>query len=57
MLFREHLKENIAPEYGPDPYLKYEQLDHIITQLSQTKPSRYVQFICQWLPCRSKFYL
>lgn len=40
MKFGEHLKANIAPEYGKDAYLNYEQLDRIITELSRTKPSR-----------------
>jgi hypothetical protein len=43
MKYGEHLKQNIAPEYGPEPYLKYETADQIITELSSTKPSRYVQ--------------
>jgi len=43
MKFGQHLKDNIAPEYGPEPYLAYERLDEIISQLSETKPSRYVQ--------------
>ena len=42
MKYGEHLKNNIAPEYGPEPYLAYERLDQIITELMQTKPSRYV---------------
>jgi SPX domain protein involved in polyphosphate accumulation len=42
MKYGEHLKANIAPEYGPDPYLAYERLDHIIAELTQTKPSRCV---------------
>ena len=40
MKFGEHLKSNVAPEYGNDAYLNYEQLDRIIAELSQTKPSR-----------------
>ena len=40
MKYGEHLKNNIAPEYGPDPYLAYERLDQIIAELMQTKPSR-----------------
>lgn len=40
MKFGEHLKKNIAPEYGADSYLHYERLDQIISELSQTKPSR-----------------
>jgi len=42
MKFGEHLKTNIAPEFGPEPYLAYERLDQIITELAQSKPSRYV---------------
>jgi hypothetical protein len=42
MKYGEHLKNNIAPEYGAEPYLAYERLDQIITELMQTKPSRYV---------------
>jgi len=42
MKYGEHLKANIAPEYGPDPYLNYERADQIIIQLSSTKPSRCV---------------
>lgn len=40
MKFGEHLKANIAPEYGVDNYLYYERLDQIITALTETKPSR-----------------
>mmetsp|Transcript_8953 Transcript_8953/g.24820 ORF Transcript_8953/g.24820 Transcript_8953/m.24820 type:complete len:740 (-) Transcript_8953:189-2408(-) len=39
MKFGEHLKANIAPEYGEQAYLDYQQLDSIISELSQTKPS------------------
>jgi hypothetical protein len=42
MKYGEHLKQNIAPEYGPDPYLQYEKADQIISELTSTKPSRYV---------------
>jgi hypothetical protein len=42
MKYGEHLQENIAPEYGPEPYLQYEKADQIIVELSSTKPSRYV---------------
>ena len=42
MKYGEHLKNNIAPEYGPEPYLAYHRLDEIITQLAQSKPSAYV---------------
>lgn len=45
MKYGEHLKNNIAPEYGPEPYLAYERLDQIITELMQTKPSRYVECV------------
>jgi hypothetical protein len=44
MKYGEHLKQNIAPEYGPDPYLRYDKADQIITELSSTKPSRYVRY-------------
>mmetsp|Transcript_10452 Transcript_10452/g.22132 ORF Transcript_10452/g.22132 Transcript_10452/m.22132 type:complete len:727 (+) Transcript_10452:237-2417(+) len=37
--FGEHLKANIAPEYGADAYIKYQQLDAIIQKLSSTAPS------------------
>lgn len=40
MKYGEHLKHNIAPEYGPEAYLAYERLDQIITELTQTRPSR-----------------
>ena len=42
MKYGEHLKHNIAPEYGPDPYLSYDRLNEIINELTRTKPSRYV---------------
>ena len=37
--FGEHLKANIASEYGPDAYIKYEELDELIQKLSETAPS------------------
>jgi hypothetical protein len=37
--FGEHLKANIAPEFGPDAYIKYQELDDIIQKLSETAPS------------------
>ena len=40
MKFGEHLKSNIEPTFGPEPYLNYERLDRIISELSQTAPSR-----------------
>lgn len=40
MKYGEHLKSNIAPEYGAEPYLAYDRLDEIIMLLTQTKPSR-----------------
>lgn len=43
MKYGEHLKQNIAAEYGPEPYLRYDKADEIITELSSTKPSRYVR--------------
>lgn len=42
MKFGEHLKESIAEEYGPDPYLDYGKLDVIIRDLSEKAPARYV---------------
>jgi SPX domain protein involved in polyphosphate accumulation len=52
MKYGEHLKNNIAPEYGLEPYLAYERLDQIITELTETKPSRYVEefavFLVYW---------
>lgn len=43
MKYGEHLKANIAPEYGKEPYLDYEQLDKIISQLAQSKPSGAIE--------------
>ena len=40
MKYGEHLKQNIAPEYGAENYLQYERMDRIITELSETKPAR-----------------
>ncbi|KAG7350989.1 VTC vacuolar transport domain containing protein [Nitzschia inconspicua] len=37
--FGEHLKANIAQEYGADAYLDYQGLDNIIQELSRTAPS------------------
>jgi SPX domain protein involved in polyphosphate accumulation len=37
--FGEHLKANIAPEYGAAAYLDYQGLDNIIQELSRTAPS------------------
>ena len=45
MRYGEHLKANIAPEYGPDPYLDYHRLDEIISELMRTKPGRYVPML------------
>lgn len=39
MKYGEHLKANVAPEYGPDPYLDYDKLDDIIRELSALAPS------------------
>lgn len=47
MKYGEHLLANIAPEYGPEPYLHYSKLDDLITELEDTKPSKYV---CVCLP-------
>lgn len=40
MKYGEHLKANIAPEYGADNYLNYERLDQIISELERSRPSR-----------------
>jgi len=37
--FGEHLKQNIAPEYGAEAYIDYSGLDEIIQLLSSTAPS------------------
>eukprot|EP00535_Pseudo-nitzschia_heimii_P008022 CAMPEP_0197179168 /NCGR_PEP_ID=MMETSP1423-20130617/4214_1 /TAXON_ID=476441 /ORGANISM="Pseudo-nitzschia heimii, Strain UNC1101" /LENGTH=735 /DNA_ID=CAMNT_0042629045 /DNA_START=53 /DNA_END=2260 /DNA_ORIENTATION=- len=37
--FGEHLKQNIAPEYGAKAYIDYQGLDEIIQLLSSTAPS------------------
>lgn len=37
--FGEHLKANIAPEYGANAYINYQELDDIIQKLSTTAPS------------------
>ncbi|VEU38640.1 unnamed protein product [Pseudo-nitzschia multistriata] len=37
--FGEHLKANIASEFGADAYLNYKELDELIQQLSATAPS------------------
>ncbi len=37
--FGEHLKANIAPEYGADAYVNYHELDKLIQMLSSTAPS------------------
>lgn len=39
MKYGQHLRENIAPEYGPDPYLNYAELDEIIRVLSGKAPA------------------
>jgi hypothetical protein len=41
MKYGEHLRESIAPEYGPEPYLDYGKLDAIIRDLSEKAPARY----------------
>ena len=43
MKFGEHLKANISPEYGPEPYLNYTALDDIIRTLVEAAPSRCVE--------------
>jgi len=35
MKYGQHLRENIAPDYGPLPYMSYQHLDDIIRILSQ----------------------
>jgi hypothetical protein len=55
MKYGEHLKSNIAVEYGPEPYLAYERLDQIIADLMATKPSRYVSFAVYSNAQQSKF--
>ena len=40
MKYKQRLTENIAPEYGPEPYLAYGELDDIIRQLSSKAPAR-----------------
>ena len=39
MKYGEHLKGNIAPEYGAEAYLTYSELDEIIRDLSANAPS------------------
>ncbi len=41
MKYGQHLQDNIAPEYGPSPYLNYRHLDGIIRVLSQKELARY----------------
>ena len=45
MKYGEHLKANAAPEYGPDVYPDYENLDEIIRVLSTMAPSGYVALL------------
>jgi SPX domain protein involved in polyphosphate accumulation len=40
MKFGAHLRENIAPEYGPDAYIAYDRLDDIIRELSSRTPAK-----------------
>ena len=40
MKYGQHLRENIAPEYGPEPYMNYAHLDGIIRILSGKDLSR-----------------
>lgn len=42
MKYGEHLKANIAPEYGAENYIQYDKMDKIIAELSETKPARCV---------------
>ena len=46
MKFGEHLLENIAPEYGADPYINYSHLDSIIRILNGKNLARYVVLYC-----------
>ncbi|KAI2496948.1 hypothetical protein MHU86_17533 [Fragilaria crotonensis] len=39
MKFGQHLRENIAAEYGPEPYIAYDSLDSMIRELSKEAPS------------------
>jgi len=39
MKYGEHLKQNVAPEYGASVYLDYDKLDEIIRELSTLAPS------------------
>ena len=43
MKYGEHLKANIAPEYGAAAYLNYSELDDIIQMLAEISPSGWVQ--------------
>ena len=40
MKFGQHLRENIAAEYGPEAYIAYDRLDGMIRELSKEAPSR-----------------
>jgi SPX domain protein involved in polyphosphate accumulation len=40
MKYGEHLKQHVAPEYGPEPYLDYDKLDVIIRELSDLAPTK-----------------
>lgn len=39
MKYGEHLKANIAPEYGAAAYLNYSELDAVIQMLVEISPS------------------
>ena len=39
MKYGEHLKANIAPEYGASAYLDYAELDNVIQMLAEISPS------------------
>ena len=43
MKFGHHLKENVAPDYGPEAYLNYSNLDGLIRVLNSKSLSRYVK--------------
>jgi len=49
MKFGEHLKSNIAPEYGDSAYLDYSELDDVISRLAEIKPSRYARIMCVYI--------
>jgi len=40
MKYGQHLKDNIAPQYGEGPYLQYRRLDDIIREISAENSQR-----------------